>query len=428
VIRRFALAALAAFLVLAAVILGRFAEEPFPPGYLTRPLLVAGVLALVIGAGALLARRWAVPVAASVALVLAIADLVIGLALVVIIGALVTLELVRRRGRLPSSLDGQILVATGVFFVIGLVRTVIVADLPTMAGYQAQTGGPPMIVILLDGYPRNDTLSVLGFDNAPFVDALEARGFDHYPDAHSEHTTTQKTLLAALTNQVVTDDPTNLEERRAIRHESVVPPGFVEIDPPVGFVTLGPGPHISTIGPTDLEGELIGESAVGVIAPDWAWGVLMDGLWASLAVQLDATVAADSGRVFVHLMAPHPPFMVTDDGALVAPRRCWPQCGVFVSTYERMGLSRDEWAAGMVAQVSALNARLVDAIDRVLDDHPDAVIVLFSDHGGRADLADEAELHRSFLAARTPGYPGLYTDNPLAGDVLRTLFSAYGSD
>jgi len=56
------------------------------------------------------------------------------------------------------------------------------------------------------------------------------------------------------------------------------------------------------------------------------------------------------------------------------------------------------------------------------------VIVLFSDHGGRADWEDEAELHRSFLAARTPGHPGLYADNPKAEEVIRTLLGAYGSN
>ncbi len=56
------------------------------------------------------------------------------------------------------------------------------------------------------------------------------------------------------------------------------------------------------------------------------------------------------------------------------------------------------------------------------------MIVLFSDHGGRADRADEAELHRSFLAARTPDHPELYAANPEAEEVIRTLLGAYGSN
>ena len=144
----------------------------------------------------------------------------------------------------------------------------------------------------------------------------------------------------------------------------------------------------------------------------------------TLSFEEAATI--DAHRVFTHVMAPHPPFLYPWGGAASVPRRCWPDCGIFVHTYVDMGLTHEEWAAGMIAQVAALNGKLLDTIDRILDRHPDAVIVLFSDHGGREDRADEAELHRSFLAARTPDHPGLYAANPEAEEVIRTLLGAYG--
>jgi len=285
-----------------------------------------------------------------------------------------------------------------------------------------------MVVILLDGYPRLDTLRQLGIDNQPFVDALEARGFDHYPDSHSEHTSTHRTLQAALTDQVVSNDPVATTELRTIRRQLVVPPGFVEVDPPVGFITMEAGPHILTPGPTDLEARLVAESALGVLAPDVAWNALISGLRDGVDAELATIATGDDRRVFVHVMDPHPPFLYPWGDPPTIPRWCWPECGMYAYTFAELGISREAWAEGMAAQINGLNARILTTIDQVLDRDLDAVIVLFSDHGGRADAADTAELHRSFLAARTPGHPHLYGDAPLAADVIRVLLDAYESN
>jgi len=221
--RRFALSVLAAWLVLAATILARYADVAVPMGYLVRPLLVAAVLSVFIGAGALLTRSWAVPAAAGVAFLLAFTDLAIFVAIVAIF---IVLALFRRRGRLQGSVDRPVLVVAGIFLAIGVVRSLPLFEPPSTAGYRSVSGGPPMVVILLDGYPRIDTLAKLGFDNERFVNGLESRGFDHYPNARAEHTRTQKTLLALVTDLPVNDDPVDVDALRDIRREMVVPPGF----------------------------------------------------------------------------------------------------------------------------------------------------------------------------------------------------------
>jgi hypothetical protein len=93
-----------------------------------------------------------------------------------------------------------------------------------------------------------------------------------------------------------------------------------------------------------------------------------------------------------------------------------------------LGITREQWKEGMTAQLDALHPRLLDAVDEILADEPDAVIVLFSDHGGRMDEADRDEWHRSFLAARTPGQPGLFGGSPRPDTIIRTLLEAYGTD
>ena len=388
-------------------------------------MLVALAASVLIGGVALLARSWAVPVAAGLALLLALAELQTVLTLLAVV---ILLELLRRRGRMPPDIQPLTLLLAGIFFAIGLVMAIASMQWPSQAGYEPVTGGPPMYVFLLDGYPRIDTLRDLGLDNQPFANALAERGFDNYPDSHSEHTRTHKTLVGLLTDRSVNSDPVSVAVRREIRQLIVVPPGFVEIDPPVGFVTIGSGPHVTTQGPTDFEADLVGKSFVGTLLPDWAWNALLGALSDNVDAELEAAATTDAHRVFTHVMAPHPPFLHPWGGATSIPRRCWPGCGIFAPSFDDMGLTREEWEGGMSAQVAALNGKLLDTIDRILTRHPDAVIVLFSDHGGRADWADEAELHRSFLAARTPDHPGLYADDPKAEEVIRVLLGAYGSN
>ena len=421
-IGRLALATVAAWLVVAAIVLGRFADAVLPASYLIRPLVVAAVLALAIGGGQLIAGRHAVALATGIAVLIVLPDPVIALAMA---GVLIGVELLRRRGRMPGDTQRPVLLLVGVFFGLGLVRAISVIDLPTDAGYRADSGGPPMYVVLLDGYPRIDSLDALGIDNQPFVDALESRGFDHYPDAHSLHTKTHKTLLALLTDESVNDEPVTVAERRAIRKRLVVPPGFIAIDPPIGFVTLGPGPHVDPGGVNDFEAQLVGQSAVAVLASDWAWSWLLDGFRDRVDGALSLLETRPERRIFVHLAAPHPPFLYGADGSADAPRWCWPQCGLFVNTVEGLGVSPDQWAGGMAAQLHGLNARLVETLDALIARHPDAVIVLFSDHGGRVSTADPDEWHRSFLAARTPGHPGLFAAAPSPDTIIRTLLSTY---
>jgi hypothetical protein len=53
------------------------------------------------------------------------------------------------------------------------------------------------------------------------------------------------------------------------------------------------------------------------------------------------------------------------------------------------------------------------------------VIVVMSDHGGRSDLSDRAEMLRSFFVARTPGYPGLLPEDMTPVNLLPRLLNAY---
>ncbi|HEX2767520.1 MAG TPA: hypothetical protein VHR55_12895 [Candidatus Limnocylindria bacterium] len=275
----------------------------------------------------------------------------------------------------------------------------------------------PVYLLLVDGYPRIDTLQGLGIENDAFVHALEERGFDHYPDATSLHQWTHRTLdaMAATDPRAVPDEGGSAADREEVRERLGMPENFVVIDPPASHVMMRGGPTISAGGMNDFEAHLIGRSVVTWIAPELARDLVEAGLRRHLEGTLDLVARTPSRQLFAHLLAPHPPFLYADGLST-----CWPACGTFEVDAEKLGMSRDAWAAHMDRHLDGVNRRLLDAVDRVLDAHPDAVIVLFGDHGARYG-GDRDEPHRTFLAARTPGAPHLFDAEPHPHAILSVL-------
>ena len=418
-------AGVAAWIVFAVVVLSKFADEALPNSYLTRPLLFAAALGAGIGLTGFIVPRLAVPLAAAIALVVALAN---PLGLLLMAAAVITERLLRMRGaRVPTAPKNATFILLSVLLAISLTRAIPQLDLSGRETEGAATTGPRVYVILLDGYPRLDTLAELGVDNGPFIQELSRRGFDYYPAAMSTYRYTHKTLLAMLTDLVVADGPSPASERQAIREHLFVPEGYVAISPPIGHVVLRGGPLIDVNVVNDFESHLLGQSALGRLAPEWFGSLLMDGLRENLHGALRQIEAASARRVFAHIMAPHPPFLYSSEGVAEAAPSCWPSiCHIFDSTIENLEISLDAWANGMEGQISALNDEVLTSVDVILAREPQSVVVLFSDHGGRYTFEDLPEWHRSFLAARTPGRPELFAGASGPDDIFRVLEAAYG--
>jgi hypothetical protein len=392
--RLFLLPSGVAFCVGAEIVAAAWLAAPQPAYYLIRPVVVVAVLAVVVGMAASVFGRSSGPVALFAMFWLLIPGSGLAIATAVLLAGLVVWRLWHHR---PLDVQAPVAVAAAVFLVAGLLPVIPLLSWSSSARAESEDA-LPQFLILVDGYPRADSLAELGVDVGGFVDALEARGFDHYPEATSKHDTTWQTLTLMFAGVDAPDRTPTVSEKRNARMSWRLPDGFAVIAPPQGSVTL---PHLTPLNPgglTILDAALLQDSA----AASLVGGYIMDGLRARLNDSLDLLTTTDKRRVFAHLLAPHIPFLYDGDKSLDVVD-CWPSCNP-------LNMSVD--SAGVGGYLEWLNPRLIKAIDAILTNHPDAEIVIFSDHGGRFDPANSDEWHRVFLASRTPSRPQLFAKNP----------------
>jgi hypothetical protein len=441
------------YLAFAGYILGRFANAAFPTFYLYRPLLLVIPLAILIGLLAAWLARSHAPLAAG---------LVVGLlcfwatfsrhwwqAALLAVGWLVLVLVVRRRGRpmplIPRAASTATMAFVAVFFVAGVVRAFFSAEGPVspVTATKAATG-PNIYIVLLDGYPRRDTLrNDMGIDNGPFEDALSARGFDVYDDAHTDRRYTDLTLMSLLTGTTdgVPLDTAPASEvqwliRRALSAAQL--PRLAEeagyewdvIDSPAGHVTFSAGHHVQHGGVNTFEDNMLTESAFAPVVKTFLPYLLTDSLRAHFEGSVESLISLvdpDQHRlVLAHLFQPHLPFLWDADGKPTKVPFFWPRVNIFAAQIETMGMSLADYSASMKGDLATLNPKLLAMVDEIVARDPGAVIVLFSDHGSRYSLDLKlTEWYHSFLAARTPDHPELFASDPVPTAILRTLLPIY---
>jgi len=199
-------------------LLARYAGIPTTPASIVRSAAVILAFALVsLLAGRVLTRSWNWGVLAASSLVLYTLGemlLVFPLVLFMLWWPLVGL-LRRRRGKsISPAVTPSVARAAGLFAFIYLAVMSLSAgqtllDRPSLQVpvYEADgAGGPNVYLILLDGYPRDDTLSqTFGADNSAFLQDLEGLGFSVSREARSNYAKTWLTLASMLNGAYVDD-------------------------------------------------------------------------------------------------------------------------------------------------------------------------------------------------------------------------------
>ncbi len=433
---------------------------------LVRPLVVAvvGGLGLTLLLAAILndRDRGAMLAAILVLIVLATDD---RLALVLAIGAAVVLidGLVRRgRPTIVARTATRILSAIGVVLVIALTVDLAqfgavgaaVADLtrPSLPPPAAPAAAdqPDIYLFLLDAYPGDRAASRSEtFDREAFPAALTARGFDVVRDAHSNYLLTPLTLASMLSMRHVVDIPALDPPFGPVMHDWRRLRGVLD-EAPVFAILRGAGYDVTVldagyghaqlrrvdrfvelIGPQELELVVLENTRlVGLlktVAPPMlaaAARTRINEIYA--ATEAIAVEPRERPRfVFVHVPAPHTPWVFEADGS--------PRDPAVVSFGGEPGLSDQEAREAGFAQathVARLTEAAIDAIVAASDRPP--IIVVMSDHGPGDGFVPEAPLTSdlqvrasNFMAALTPGHPGLMATRPSPVNLFPTLFGAY---
>jgi hypothetical protein len=328
----------------------------------------------------------------------------------------------------------------------------------------ADVPGPDMYVVLLDGYPRADVLDyAFDIDNSSFVSALEDRGFDVASESHSDYLWTHVSVPSALNMAYVEQIPAMLDviqerqPRQPTLRRTISNNAAFDEAREAGYTTIAVGAGFEEVAPrqadvyvdggelNEFEISLLMSTWAGdllaVVAPDFASSQQRHRILRNLDVLPDIAASSDeeSDVVFAHVPAPHQPTVFGEDGSAVAVPI---SDGWFADSPQERGEDPVEFRTRYRAQLPYLNARVLEAIDGILEasDEPPA-IVLFADHGSASGVdwnvtqpadADPARLLErtgTLFAALTPDRQDVFPDDISPVDIFRLLFDAYlGTD
>ncbi|WP_159717015.1 sulfatase-like hydrolase/transferase [Geminicoccus flavidas] len=264
-------------------------------------------------------------------------------------------------------------------------------------GAAAPTGTPPNIVhVVLDGYGREDVLAELyGFDNRPFLDQLAALGFQIADQATTPYNQTLLVMNSVLSASYLEDlqpaaPPADLRQalQEELRHNPVMTTlrglGYqtaafdVRYDPVrMDQVDRLLAPHpLSNFEMVLLEETLIDNvvRAIGLNEPS------LDPAMFGQPYEVDLTPPY---FLYVHALAPHPPFDLDRHGAQIAP------AGGSVGLHDGSHFIRDEptrrrfYRDGYVDKLMFTNDLVLAYVTRLLERMPEPrMIIIHGDHGG----------------------------------------------
>jgi hypothetical protein len=304
--------------------------------------------------------------------------------------------------------------------------------------------GPSIHLLVLDGYPREDTMTELGFDNTPFLDALRERGFDVYSGSRSNYDRTAFTFVTMLSMRHLeeidqlwvggSDDP--VEQTRVVSRTLQDLPLFSWLEElgyrtrvlqsSIAHVPLGDADVDDTVHTANnFELDLLQRTFLAGALESLGFARQQQRSHVVETLAAFADPPSDPTFTLAHVLSPHAPFVLDADGSLPPAPPCYPAtCSLFENDIERLGWSKDEYWTRLTTQVDELNELVIEAVDDLVERDPDAVIVIFSDHGQRIPGDDEA-MFRNLVVARTPGFRQLLGEAPTNINVLPSVFDAY---
>jgi hypothetical protein len=318
----------------------------------------------------------------------------------------------------PSRLTPPLNVFATAWCGIALV-TAVVATIPQpmVASERMSIGqGPNVYLILLDAYPRHDTLmSYFEHDNEPFLNALRDRGFDVAEESESGYVSTILTVPSILHVRRVEEllaepwEGSDAQHRLLWQHLNAAPiPQAYEAAGYTTYSIISGAPALDWRTAdivldnrwlTFFESHLIERGVLGWIFPDRS---LHHASYRASVLDafdyLESSAGTSKRFVLAHILSPHDPYAFAPDGSPAAP------CDSPLCT-NHVGPPNPTLADRFTGQLQFLNGRILEAVDHIIEADPDGVVIVFSDHGLRRDPDDLPEWTRTLFAARNATYP-----------------------
>lgn len=318
-------------------------------------------------------------------------------------------------------------------------------DSLSAAGPQASADPrrPDVYVIMLDGYPRRDTLQRLfDFDNSPFIASLEERGFNVADASRSNYMYTSLTLTSVLNMRQIKDiggidgeDSLRIRINHNPTFDTFRAHGYRVLATAAGWEADAMRSADAYCGGNvmnDFELNLVGHSLAGRLIELSFPSLISDRDRASVNTALDcigtvATFARGQPRMlFAHVPSPHLPVVFAKDGS-AADRN------LYGHTVPGINASYAEFAHAYTDELQYLNGRVLGEIDEIRRaSRIPPVIVVFSDHGSESHLdwddarrGDLRERFSNFFAASTPGASELYGEAPTPVNLFSILLDHY---
>lgn len=301
---------------------------------------------------------------------------------------------------------------------------------------------PDVYYFILDSYGRADLLrQAYDYDNGDFIRALEARGFYVGRCSQSNYVRTEISLSSTLNMQYLQDldeafSPDRISRLKlwdALKHSAVrynfESMGYEIVNFATGFdfiemrdadVFLSPPPLSS--GLNEFEGMFL-DTTLARHVKDLGWldtdAIMARNFRDRFTFVFDSMngLARMPGPKFayIHLIAPHPPFVFGPNGEPTHPADFW---------NEKRQYPADLYARGYQNQLTYLNQKMLEAIDTLLaESSTPPVIIIQGDHGPWLQPRDKRLwiLNAYYLPGRGDGlYPDISPVNS-----FRLVFNAY---
>jgi hypothetical protein len=287
------------------------------------------------------------------------------------------------------------------------------------------TPSPDIYYIILDGYGRQDVLEALfEHDNRDFLQALQARGFFIGEQSHSNYPHTSLSITSSLNMQYLSfatelagENSSNriplfelINNNRARKLLEQAGYKTVLIDSGSAFTRFYDADYFIT--PFDGQLSLFESWFYSTTALNALYAPPIPHLTASLQNQLPlagynthrtfvigalealARAHTISGKkfIFAHIIAPHPPFLLGENGEHITP--AYPYLTGDGGSY---AADATNYQNGYIGQVKYLNQRVLQVIDDILQNSPQPpIIILQGDHGPGLTLVNPS------LAASCP--------------------------